>query len=572
VPPELTPGLGGDGIWIENGGALRVQKMRMDDFSGANSGFIDLQPTLNPQITLSNGATPSTVNEVTLNNNEINLTDNSITTTTLFSTTQLSQTTASGVTGATWANIINTTNTPSIPTLQQVLTAGNNAQDPLTLGIQNGTLSTATILRGDQIELEIDDGINPAQLVGLSYNGIGHNSGGNNLPYTIQTDGDLTLISNNGGDILLQSANLNMSATALTIPATGQPVTAQITQDGLTMIDTTNSWNSWYRKSSAFVSNLAGTIYTYITNTGVQITNLTTTTSLTATGVTSGASSATWATIIAGGGSGTLQSVLTAGNTATGASALIGLTNSGVGYTSNPQLTLNNSNATAGATTGIPSVETYKSGRNAIANDIIATNNFYANNYAGTKTEFAKIEASVRNTAVGNDDGAIAFFGLLNGVQNQFFTLNGQDGENNCFLPLDMNGQAVKTNTGNLTISATASSGNGDITIAPKRTVALTAGTAGNITGTTTNGNISMTANGLSGGTEGIISITADRSVSIASAQGGSDGSIILDTNSIGDIYFVGTNLQTATAGGNSGQHLRIRLNGTYYKIQLLDD
>ena len=126
VPPELSPGLGGDGIWIETGGALRVQKMRMDDFSGATPGFIDLQPTLNPQLTLSDGATPSTVNEVTLNNDEINLTDNSITTTTSFSTTQLSQTTAGPtVISATWASIINNTNTPL--TLADVLLNGNSA-------------------------------------------------------------------------------------------------------------------------------------------------------------------------------------------------------------------------------------------------------------------------------------------------------------------------------------------------------------------------------------------------------------------------------------------------------------
>ena len=61
VPPELSPGLGGDGIWIETGGSLRVQKMRMDDFSGTNSGFIDMQPTLNPQITLSDGSTVNTI-------------------------------------------------------------------------------------------------------------------------------------------------------------------------------------------------------------------------------------------------------------------------------------------------------------------------------------------------------------------------------------------------------------------------------------------------------------------------------------------------------------------------------
>jgi hypothetical protein len=220
----------------------------------------------------------------------------------------------------------------------------------------------------------------------------------------------------------------------------------------------------------------------------------------------------------------TLEQVLTAGNTATGASALIGLTNSDVGYTSNPQLTLNNSNATAGATTGVPSVEYYKSGRNAVAGDIICSQFFNAKNSAGTKTEFAKIEASVRNTASENDDGSIAFSGLINGVEREFFRVNGADSENNMFLPLDMNNQSIKSSTGNLALSATASSGNGDITATAKRNIQLNAG---------------------------------------------SNGNIILDTNSIGDLQLVGTNLEVSSASGASGKWLRIKLNGTYYRIAL---
>jgi hypothetical protein len=205
-----------------------------------------------------------------------------------------------------------------------------------------------------------------------------------------------------------------------------------------------------------------------------------------------------------------LSQVLTAGNTATGANALIGLTNSGVGYTSNPQLTLDNSNATAGTTTGIPSVEYYKSGRNAVATDIIGSNHFYAKNFAGTKTEFAKIEASVRNTASGNDDGSIGFSGLINGVMTEFFRVNGADSENNCFLPLDMNGQSIKTSSTNLTLSATGSSGTGSVIIQPN--------------------------------------------------------------SATGDLQFDGTNIQSISSGGDSGQRLRIKLNGVYYKIFLQDD
>ena len=67
-----------DGIWIENGGSFRVQKMRMDDFSGSTPGYVDINPILTPQITLSDGVTPTEINVVTLNNNEILLNDSSL--------------------------------------------------------------------------------------------------------------------------------------------------------------------------------------------------------------------------------------------------------------------------------------------------------------------------------------------------------------------------------------------------------------------------------------------------------------------------------------------------------------
>lgn len=72
----LSDGL--EGVWIENGGSFRVQKTRLDDFSGTTSGFVDINPINNPQIVLSDGLTPREINVVTLNNNAILLNDNSL--------------------------------------------------------------------------------------------------------------------------------------------------------------------------------------------------------------------------------------------------------------------------------------------------------------------------------------------------------------------------------------------------------------------------------------------------------------------------------------------------------------
>ncbi len=165
----------------------------------------------------------------------------------------------------------------------------------------------------------------------------------------------------------------------------------------------------------------------------------------------------------------TLQQVLDAGNTATGASATIGLTNTATGGTANPQLTLNNSNATAGTSNGIPSVEYYKSGRNVVVGDIIEENLYYANNYLGTKTLFGKTECTVTSSSLGaGDDGALDFYTCVNGTSSLVLRLNGAGNENNSFRPLDMNGNNIRSTTGDMTITTVGSSGTGTITISPK--------------------------------------------------------------------------------------------------------
>ena len=168
-----------------------------------------------------------------------------------------------------------------------------------------------------------------------------------------------------------------------------------------------------------------------------------------------------------------LQNVLTAGNTATGANAKIGLTDSGIGNVANPQLTLNNSNATAGVINGVPCVEYYKSGRNSTTGDTIATQTFQAKNASGTKTEYARLETAVRGTGVGNDDGSLGFYFSTNGVLAEVFRMNGADNENNSFRPLDMNGNALRTTSGNLPITASASAGTGHIDITAKTLSAI---------------------------------------------------------------------------------------------------
>ena len=187
---QLPPGL--NGIWVETGGSLRTNKMYLDNPTIGTSN-INIDPTNTTQIQLSDGANLRT---------DLNYENISIYSQTTGEIVELEKNQViydpNGLApiSATWEDIINTTNTPLIPTLQQVLTAGNSAQDPTTLVVQNLPLSTTVTLFGTSIDIEIDDGINPAQLVSISYNGLSY-SGGVGDNFTLSATENLLFTSDN---------------------------------------------------------------------------------------------------------------------------------------------------------------------------------------------------------------------------------------------------------------------------------------------------------------------------------------------------------------------------------------
>ena len=94
---------------------------------------------------------------------------------------------------------------------------------------------------------------------------------------------------------------------------------------------------------------------------------------------------------------------------------------------------------------------------------------------------------------------------------------------------------------------------------------------SGSVSMTTTSGGIELHANGanlvLASGADAVsISSGIGDNVSITAGGGG----LILTTD--GDLILTGAGIQDTAFGAVSGQYLRIKLNGTYYKIQLLDD
>lgn len=153
-----------------------------------------------------------------------------------------------------------------------------------------------------------------------------------------------------------------------------------------------------------------------------------------------------------------------------------------VGYTTTPTIQVFNTNTTAGNTTGVPSIEFYKRGRNVVQNDVIATQSFNALNYLGTKTTFGKIECVATNSSAGSsDDGAMDFYSCVNGTSSLVMRLNGADNENNSFRPLDMNGNNIRTATGDMTITSVGSSGTGNIAVSAKGSLTLSSSPANNI-------------------------------------------------------------------------------------------
>lgn len=112
----------------------------------------------------------------------------------------------------------------------------------------------------------------------------------------------------------------------------------------------------------------------------------------------------------------------------------------------------------------------------------------------GTSTlrEWTRIQTKTENVGAGNQDGTLSIFNAVNGVVLETFNFNGAQNENNSFRPLDMNGNNIRTATGNLTIDTSTSTGPGILTLNSLQSILLNAGGGSGISLTTSNGIISL--------------------------------------------------------------------------------
>jgi hypothetical protein len=211
------------------------------------------------------------------------------------------------------------------------------------------------------------------------------------------------------------------------------------------------------------------------------------------------------------------------------------LTASTTGGSTNPILTLNNTNAT-----GSVAMEVYKNKPTAgSTSDTLFQQSVYGKNSGNAKREYTRTTHTIRDATAGAEDGSIEMGCFVNGSFNNFLQLNGNQNEVNCLKVLDMGGNDIRTTTGDLTISTASSTGGGDIAITGKSGSIMTLSATQINLNSTGGNNVNLTSTG------------------------------DINLSAVNNLIFTGANLQSSTSSGNSGQHLVITLNGVQFKIKL---
>ena len=203
------------------------------------------------------------------------------------------------------------------------------------------------------------------------------------------------------------------------------------------------------------------------------------------------------------------------------------------GSVATPNFTMRNSN-TGSAT--YPALKLDKSGVVAPVGGTISAISSWATDATSASREWSRIQTKTENTGAGNQDATLQIFNSVNGVISETFNFNGAQNENNSFRPLDMNGNGIRSTSGDMIISTLPSSGTGSLSVQAKDYAQL-GGEQQYTNIYNTNGNINLTAGGAAS-----------------------------------DLVLTCPNWESATASAFSGKYLRIKLNGVYYKISLQDD
>jgi hypothetical protein len=185
--------------------------------------------------------------------------------------------------------------------------------------------------------------------------------------------------------------------------------------------------------------------------------------------------------------------------------------NASTGGALNPQLTLTNTNADSSSV----ALEVFKDRGVAPTNgDVLFNQSVYGKDSGNVKQEYTRITHTIRDITAGGEDGSIEMGCMVNGSFANFLQLNGNQNEVNCLKVLDMDGNNIRTSTGNMSISTATSSGSGNITIAGK------SGGITNVNATTIGINASSILTMSATGAGAYMTATTDDDITLFSANG----------------------------------------------------
>jgi len=297
------------------------------------------------------------------------------------------------------------------------------------------------------------------------------------------------------------------------------------------------------------------------------------------------------------------------------ATANLTLSTNNTGTPANPMLTLNQTDTATGAGT----MKFYKN-LSVVGNDI-GVITFNANTTTATNQEYARIASTIRSNTSGNLDGSIGLFARVNNSNTEFIRVNGVDSQTEFLQPIDMNNNAITTGTGDLVLNTTASSGTGTIILAPNAGasvnipseadptndfIRINPQTSANsqqllMTATDTGGfknsinllnlqyrpylelkaefgtpikSLALDVDGAGSSNNKIVAVDTQTNLPLQiDTSGYTNGSIELKVNDTsGDIILTGSALESNTSTGGAGKYLRLKINGTYYKLALEND
>lgn len=122
----------------------------------------------------------------------------------------------------------------------------------------------------------------------------------------------------------------------------------------------------------------------------------------------------------------------------------------GTGGDTQPAISVENNNGNANGV----HMDLYKNSASPAAADAIGGLSFHGNSSTGVKTEYASIDATIADPTNASQNGSMSLLACVNSATPvEFFRVNGANGTNQLYRPLDANANAITTTTNTLTLS-----------------------------------------------------------------------------------------------------------------------